>query len=194
MKSPDRRALLVAAASGALATAVRAERVNALRLKFDIEAKVPLTGLYTPAPLMFPPEIAPALASGALEVRARYKFPLYDRDILGIQILIVPPSVPYPLPAPPPVSDPSSVAYFEVEIYDLLTVDRPNACVAMAGPVLRTPGSPFGDLTGVLSYASFQYLPGPPLRFRAVFGGSAGVITTNAPAGVGTLEWNYRMP
>ena len=195
MTNSNRRAwLMTAAAAGALATPARAERVNAIRLKFDIEAKVPLAGLYTPAPLTFPPEIAPALASGALEIRARYKFPLDNRDILGIQIFIVSPGAPYPLPAPPPASDPSSVAYFEVEIHDLQTVDRPNASTAMVGPVVRTPGSPFGDLTGVLSYLSFQYLPGPPLRFRAVFGGSAGAITTNAAAGVGTLEWNFRMP
>lgn len=185
---------MAAAATGASAAPARAERVNAIRLKFDIEAKVLLGGLYTPAPLTFPPEIAPALAAGALEIRARYKFPLDNRDILGIQIFIVPPNAPYPLPAPPAVSDPSSVAYFEVEIHDMQSVDRPNASIAMVGPVVYTPGSPFGDLKGVLSYLSFQYLPGPALRFRAVFGGSAGVITTNAASGVGTLEWNYRMP
>lgn len=194
MKNPNRRALLLAAAAGALPTSARAERVNALRLKFNIEARVPLAGLYTPAPLTFPQEISSALAAGELEIRARYNFPLDDRDILGIQILLVPPSAPYPLPAAPAASDPSGVAYFEVEIHELQTVDRPNASIAIVGPVVRTPGSPFGDLSGVLSYLSFQYLPGTPLRFRAVFGGSVGVITTNAPSGVGTLEWNYRMP
>lgn len=182
------------ALSSALAPPARADRVHAMRLKFDIEAKVPVSGLFTPTPLVFPPEVGGALAAGALEIRVRYKFPLEQRDVLGIQVFLAPPNAPYPLPDPPAPSDQSSVAYFEVEVYDVLTVDRPNATVAMVGQVVLTPGSPFGDLTGVLSYASFQYIPGPPLRFRAVFGGSAGVITTNAPGGAGTLEWDFKMP
>lgn len=192
----NRRNWLLGASAftSALVPPVRAERVNAMRLKFDIEARVPVAGLLTPTPLVFPPEVAAALGAGALEIRVRYKFPLEQRDLLGIQVFLAPPGAPYPLPDPPPASDQSSVAYFEVDVYDVLTVDRPNATVAMVGQVVRTPGSPFGDLTGVLSYASFQYIPGPPLRFRAVFGGSAGVITTNAPAGAGTLEWTYSMP
>ncbi len=116
------------------------------------------------------------------------------RDVLAIQVFLVPPSAPYPLPEPPAPADPSSVAYFEVRVDEVLLADRPNAIVAMAGPVVSTPGSPFGDLTGVLSYLNFQYVPGPPLRFRAVFGGSAGVITTNAASGAGTLEWKFQMP
>lgn len=187
-----RRTLLIGA--GAVVQCAQAERVNALRLKFDIEARVPVSGLLTPAPLVFPPEIGPDLASGALEIRVRYRFPLAERDLLGIQVFLAPPSAAYPMPETPALADPASLAYFEVRVDDVLTADRPNAIVAMAGEITQTSGSPFGDLTGVLSYVSFQYLPGPPLRFRAVFGGSAGVITTNAPAGVGTLEWNYRMP
>lgn len=191
---PDRRRWLAGAMASAIVTPVLAERVNAIRLKFDIEARVPVAGLLTPAPLVFPPEVAGGLAAGALEIRVRYRFPLSERDLLGIQVFIVPPSAPYPLLAPPSVADPSTVAFFEVEVYDVQTTDRPNASVCLVGPVVRTPGSPFGDLTGVLSYVSFQYFPGSPTRFRAVFGGSTGVITTNAASGVGTLEWNYRMP
>lgn len=192
--SSNRRRWLAGAAASAIATPLSAERVNAIRLKFDIEARVPVAGLLTPAPLAFPPEIAGGLAAGALEIRARYRFPIAERDLLGIQIFLVPPSTPYPLPAPPPVTDPATVAFFEVDVYDAQTTDRPNASVCLVGPVVRTPGSPFGDLTGVLSYVNFQYIPGSPTRFRAVFGGSVGVITTNAASGVGTLEWNYRMP
>ncbi len=196
MSAIDRRSWMLGASAlcSALAPPARGDRVNAMRLQFDIEAKVPINGILTPTPLVFPPEVSGALAAGALEIRVRYKFPIEQRDVLGIQVFLAPPAAPYPLPDTPPASDPSSVAYFEVNVHDVLTVDRPNATVAMAGQVVRTPGSPFGDLTGVLTYVSFQYIPGPPLRFRAVFGGSAGVITTNAPAGVGTLEWTFRMP
>jgi len=188
----NRRVWMMGAAAGALAVPASAERVNAIRLKFDIESKVPPAGVLTPQP--FPPEVTAALASGALEFRVRYRFPLAERDMLSIQVYLVPPNAPYPLPQLPPATDQSTIAYFEMEVYDLLTVDKPNASVAMAGPIVLTTVSPFGSLNGVLSYLNFQYLPGPPVRFRAVFGGSTGFVSTNAPAGVGTLEWNYRMP
>lgn len=195
---PSRRLWLGHAARGAAAAAITAplgaERINAIRLKFDIEARVPVNGLLTPGPLTFPPEVAAGLASGALEIRARYKFPIDGLDIFSVQVFIVPPSTPYPMPEPPPVTEPATVAYFEVEMDAMQTSDRPNASIAMAGPVIKTTGSPFGDLTGVLTYVNFQYIPGTPMRFRGVFGGSTGVITTNAPSGVGLLEWNYRMP
>ncbi|MBS1824476.1 MAG: hypothetical protein JST93_04090 [Acidobacteria bacterium] len=191
----NRRTWLLAAPALAVAVpSARAERLLAMRLKFDIEAKVPPSGLLTPSPLEFTPEVGAALAAGTLEIRVRYRFPIAGRDVLAIQVFLVPPSAPYPLPEPPAPADPSSVAYFEVRVDEVLLADRPNAIVAMAGPVVSTPGSPFGDLTGVLSYLNFQYVPGPPLRFRAVFGGSAGVITTNAASGAGTLEWKFQMP
>ena len=74
LDSLDGSSLRLAVSSTVSSKRGRAERLNALRLTFDIEAKVPLNGLYTPTPLTFPPEIAPALAPGALEIRARYGF------------------------------------------------------------------------------------------------------------------------
>ena len=129
MKTANRRKLLLAAAASAIGVPnpARAERVNAIRLKFDIEARVPVTGLLTPTPLVFPPDVSTALAARALEIRVRYRFPLDGLDVLSIHVFLVPPAAPYPLPETPPATDQSTVAYFEVAVHDVLTVDRPNA-------------------------------------------------------------------
>lgn len=138
--------------------------------------------------------------------RFRVTFPLPGtKNVLAVQIFIVPEGLPLPLPEAPPLvpqspADPFTISYFEVEIADIqigaspvLGFPEPLPSFLLSGATISNPVlSPFGDLTGAPCALSASFQITNPATGEAgihfLAGSTAGSHTTIAPTGRGFVQ------
>jgi hypothetical protein len=146
------------------------------------------------------PGIQPPPIPPGFEVRLRAKFPLgRTKNLLAVQIYVVPAGLPLPLPEAPEPEPPTTISYYEMEVEDIRLGSSPvpGAPVrlpsfAISGKAIANPvPSPFGDLTGAPCVVSASFCFTDPKKGAAdmvLLGAAcAGNHVTIAPAGKGTL-------
>ncbi len=183
-----KQAGLLAGASALPLSSAKAERYSK-KLKLFAEGRVPLNFALSPVPLELPPDLLSAIATGQLEFRQRNTFPWNNRDVLEIQVIVVPPNLPLPLPEAPPATNPPTISLIYAQISDLIVNDSPTPHLAMFGEVIANPVvSPFGDLTGYALGFATGFKMGTPVEFIMLGGFVPANHTTWSPAATGTLE------
>lgn len=165
------------------------------RAQFVAEGVIPMIPVAPPIPWVLPPLVGVPLPEG-LEVRLRATFPARDRNILAVQLFMVPitdPPMPLPLlePLPPILPDPNpTMAYYEVRVAWVEIGCRPQPTISLTGRVvLHNPQFPgFGDLTGATAVVSAGFAPGADgATFSMLTANVAGSHTTVAPMAKGSL-------
>ncbi|MBI5387740.1 MAG: twin-arginine translocation signal domain-containing protein [Verrucomicrobia bacterium] len=165
------------------------------RLGLLAEGVIPNLPVEPAIPWVLPPLIPPPPLPPGLEVRLRATFPLHRaRHVLAVQIFVVPPAAPLPLPVAPPLvpespDDPLTLSYFEVAVTAVELSRHPSPNLALVGHVLVNNPAMFGNVTG----ASFVLTTGfvlhddAPVDFAMLGTHVPGNHTTIAPQGKGTL-------
>jgi hypothetical protein len=183
-----KRAGLLTGASALPLSSARAARYSK-KLKLFAEGRVPPAFALSPVAIEWPTELQNGLATGQLEFRQRVTFPWNDQDVLEIQVIVVPPNSPLPLPEAPATTNPPTISLFYAEIMDVIVHDSPTPHLAMLGEVIGNPvKSPFGDMTGYAMGVATGFKPGAPVEFTMLGGFAAAHHTTWSPTAIGTLE------
>jgi hypothetical protein len=147
------------------------------------------------------PGIQPPPIPPGFEVRLRASFPVGGtKNLLAVQIYVVPQGLPLPLPeAPEPDPALGTISYYQMEVEDvrLGTSPVPGAgfrlpSFVLSGKAISNPvPSPFGDLTGAPCMVSASYQITDPTAGSTAFvmlgAACAGNHASLAPAGNGTL-------
>lgn len=176
------------------------------------EGVIPNIPVDPPIPWVLPPMdvdpvtpgIQPPPIPPGFEVRLRATFPVGRmKDLLAVQIYVVPTGLPLPLPEAPTPTPPGTIAYYEMEVEDvqLGTSPVPGAAIrlpslAISGKAIANPvPSPFGDLTGAPCMVSASLAVTDPRKGDADFvllgDACAGNHVSMAPAGKGTLRLKH---
>lgn len=165
------------------------------------EGVVPAIPVTPPIPWVLPPldsnpltpEIDPLPLPPGLEVLLRATFPVRDRNVLAIQLYMVPVGTPLPLPQPPPPilpGDNPTLAYLEVRVKWIELSCQPQPNFALTGKViLHNPQFPgFGNQLGATAVvtAGFARVEGRA-TFNMLAANVAGNHVTVAPQAVGKL-------
>jgi hypothetical protein len=173
------------------------------RAQFVAEGVIPMIPVAPPIPWVLPPldgnpmtpDIDPLPLPPGFEVRLRATFPVRDRNILAVQLFMVPAGTPLPLPEalPPILPDPNpTMAYYEVRVAWIEIGCRPQPTISLTGRVvLHNPQFPgFGDQTGATTVVSAGFAHSPEgVTFNMLMANVAGSHITVAPQAGGKFRW-----
>lgn len=179
---------------------------NAFRIL--AEGVIPNIPVDPPIPWVLPPMDTDPIAEGiqppaipdGFEPRLRAAFPVgRTRNLLAVQIYVVPIGSPLPLPAAPAPEPPGTISYYTAEVTHVQVGESPVPGSAarlpsllVTGKVLSNPVlSPFGDLTGSPCMLSTSFYITDPVAAKAEFvllsAACAGNHVSFAPSGGGML-------
>ncbi len=198
----NRRKLLTAIGASAVSPRIPAQTFGSFHdpqlASFSLEGKVPLTHVLSDLNnvLGLPPEALPLLQSGAYELRGRADFNRGAR-IFRLYNMVVPATIPYPLPEPPAIDNPSVGNVFDLSLEHIYWYDwgasDPAAPARRAATIIgRRLGiykgtTPLPEQPVVMQIAMLR---DNPSAFRMFTLSVAGVLCIVAPNPVGHIEFD----
>ncbi len=152
----------------------------------QLERTVKPTEALNATTIAIPPALAPALASGSMEIREQIN---YNGTMLAEAMFVVTtgstsPTVLTTLPQQ------SLITTTQIVVDRVYVAATPLATMMFVGTVVSNqPASPFGNLTGVPASLSFAYSGDKTAKFTSIVTTSAGIVTSYSSAGVGVLNF-----